>query len=58
VFDGSILATAAVSAPEVMVKSVGVALDPFTDLPGEEREVLFENISGVAGQRCVGARRG
>ncbi|MGO8937583.1 MAG: helix-turn-helix domain-containing protein [Mycobacterium sp.] len=41
-FDGSILATAAVSAPEVMVKSVGAALDPFTDLPGEEREVLFE----------------
>lgn len=42
VFDGSILATAAVSAPEVMVKSVGAALDPFTDLPDEEREMLFE----------------
>jgi hypothetical protein len=42
VFDGSILATAAVSAPEVMVKSVGAALDPFTDLPDEDREMLFE----------------
>jgi sugar diacid utilization regulator len=42
VFDGSVLATAAVSAPEVMIKSVGAALDPFTDLPDEEREMLFE----------------
>jgi sugar diacid utilization regulator len=42
VFDGSILATAAVSAPGVMVKSVGAALDLFTDLPDEEREMLFE----------------
>jgi sugar diacid utilization regulator len=42
VFDGSILATAAVSAPEVMVKSVGTALDSFSDLPDEEREILFE----------------
>ena len=42
VFDGSILATAAVSAPEMMVKSVGAALDCFGDLPDEEREILFE----------------
>jgi hypothetical protein len=42
VFDGSILATAAVSAPDVMVKSVGTALDCFSDLPDEEREILFE----------------
>ena len=42
VFDGSILATAAVSAPEVMVQTVGVALDGFGDLPDEEREMLFE----------------
>ena len=42
VFDGSILATAAVSAPEAMVKSVRAALNPFTDLPEEEREALFE----------------
>jgi sugar diacid utilization regulator len=42
VFDGSILATAAVSAPEAMVKSVRAALNPFTDLPDQEREMLFE----------------
>jgi hypothetical protein len=42
VFDGSILATAAVSAPEAMVQAVGAALDGFGDLPDEEREVLFE----------------
>jgi PucR C-terminal helix-turn-helix domain/GAF domain len=41
-FDGSILATAAVSAPQIMVKSVGTALDSFSDLPDEERESLFE----------------
>jgi DNA-binding PucR family transcriptional regulator len=42
VFDGSILATAAVSAPEAMVQSVGAALDGFGDLPDDEREVLFD----------------
>jgi hypothetical protein len=42
VFDGSILATAAVSAPQLMVQTVGAALDPFTDLPDQEREMLFE----------------
>jgi hypothetical protein len=42
VFDGSILATAAVSAPEVMVKLIGSALDGFDDLSGDEREMLFE----------------
>ena len=42
VFDGSILATAAVSAPEVMTKAVGTALDCFCDLPDDEREILFE----------------
>jgi sugar diacid utilization regulator len=42
VFDGSILATAAVSAPEVMVKTVGAALDGFGDLPDADRELLFE----------------
>jgi sugar diacid utilization regulator len=41
VFDGSILATAAVSAPEVMVRTVGAALDCFGDLPDEDREMLF-----------------
>jgi sugar diacid utilization regulator len=42
VFDGSILATAAVSAPEVMVQTVGAALDCFGDLPDEDREMLFK----------------
>jgi sugar diacid utilization regulator len=42
VFDGSILATAAVSAPQVMVQTVGTALDCFGDLPDEERETLFD----------------
>jgi sugar diacid utilization regulator len=42
VFDGSILATAAVSAPEAMIKTVGAALDGFGHLPDEDREMLFE----------------
>jgi len=42
VFDGSILATAAVSAPEVMVQTVGAALDGFGDIPDEDREILFK----------------
>ena len=42
VFDGSILATAAVSAPAAMIKTVGAALDGFGDLPDEDRETLFE----------------
>jgi hypothetical protein len=42
VFDGSILATAAVSAPEVMVKLVDPILDRFADLGEDERNVLFD----------------
>jgi sugar diacid utilization regulator len=42
VFDGSLLATAAVSAPEPMIQTVGAALDCFGDLPDEDREMLFE----------------
>src|SRR5271168_2788277 len=42
VFDGSILATAAVSAPEAMIQAVGAALDCFGDLPDKDREMLFE----------------
>jgi len=42
VFDGSILATAAVSAPEAMIQTVGAALDGFSHLPDEEREMLFD----------------
>jgi DNA-binding PucR family transcriptional regulator len=42
VFDGSILATAAISAPEAMIKTVGAALVGFGDLPDEDRAMLFE----------------
>jgi hypothetical protein len=42
VFDGSILAAAAVSAPDVMVKLMGIALGGFDDLPVAERAMLFE----------------
>jgi hypothetical protein len=42
VFDGSILAIAAVAAPEVMVKSIGKAFGGFDDLADDEREMLFE----------------
>jgi DNA-binding PucR family transcriptional regulator len=42
VFDGSILATAAVSAPEVMVELASPVMECFADLAEDEREVLFE----------------
>jgi hypothetical protein len=42
VFDGSILATAAVSAPEVMVELASPVMECFADLDDDEREVLFE----------------
>jgi PucR C-terminal helix-turn-helix domain/GGDEF-like domain/GAF domain len=42
VFDGSILATAAVSAPEAMIKIVGPTLEGFSRLSNEEREILLE----------------
>src|SRR4029077_11415696 len=42
VFDGSILATAAVSAPQAMIKTVGAVLDGFDDLPDADREMLFK----------------
>ena len=54
VFDGSILATAALAAPDVMVKSACAVLDAFADLSDDEREVLFRNVSGVAGDRRLG----
>jgi hypothetical protein len=40
VFDGSILATAAVSAPQIVVNSVGGALGGFRDLPDAVSEIL------------------
>jgi PucR C-terminal helix-turn-helix domain/GAF domain/GGDEF-like domain len=42
VFDGSILATAAVSAPEAMIRAVGNALNGFAGLADADREMLFE----------------
>jgi hypothetical protein len=42
VFDGSILATAAVAAPEVMVRSIETALGGFHNIPDDEREMLLE----------------
>lgn len=42
VFDGTILATAALAAPDVMIKAAGSALACFVDLPDEEREILFQ----------------
>ena len=41
-FDGSILATAAVSAPEVMIKLVSPTIDCFAELSHTEREILFD----------------
>lgn len=41
-FDGSILATAAVSAPEVMVKLVTPTIECFAELAQHERDILFD----------------
>jgi DNA-binding PucR family transcriptional regulator len=41
-FDGSILSTAAVSAPEVMVKLAMPIIECFSELTADERDVLFE----------------
>lgn len=41
-FDGSILAAAAVSAPALMVKSASAVLDGLAELTDEERDVLLE----------------
>jgi hypothetical protein len=42
VFDGSILATAAISAPNLMLKSAVSALDGLSNLPAQDREMLYE----------------
>src|SRR3954469_691465 len=41
-FNGSILSTAAVSAPEVMVKLAKPIIECFVELAADERDVLFE----------------
>ena len=42
VFDGSVLASAAVGAPEVMTKLVAPIVDSFAGMADEERAVLFD----------------
>ncbi|MBB5166754.1 hypothetical protein HNP02_006743 [Mycobacterium sp. AZCC_0083] len=42
IFDGSILATAAIGAPDLMLKSAGSALDRLAKIPAREREMLYE----------------
>jgi hypothetical protein len=42
VFDNSVLAVAAVSAPEVTKKVATIILGQFDDLPTEEKDVLFD----------------
>jgi hypothetical protein len=41
-FDGSILSTAALSAPEVMVKLVTPTIECFAEVAQEERNILFD----------------
>jgi hypothetical protein len=41
-FDGSILSTAALSAPEVMVKLVTPTIECFAELADDERDILFD----------------
>ena len=50
VFDGTLLATAAIGAPAVMVKAAGTTLGVFDDLPEDEREMLFQTFR--AWQEC------
>jgi sugar diacid utilization regulator len=45
VFDASILASAAVSAPEVMTKLVAAMLESFVELADDDRETLFQTFS-------------
>ncbi len=42
VFDGSILGSAAISAPEVMMKAVAPMLEQFADLSADQRQILFD----------------
>jgi PucR C-terminal helix-turn-helix domain/GGDEF-like domain len=57
-FDGSILASAAVSAPDVLVKLVAPTIDSFAGLPDQERDILFETfqawVDNDGSMRAVG----
>src|SRR4029079_10032223 len=50
VFDNSVLAVAAVSAPEITKKVATVILGQFDDLPSEEKDVLINTFRGLACQ--------
>jgi len=56
VFDGSILATAAVSAPEAMLQTVGAVLDCFGDLAYENRVTRRRPGDRDCGQTCKATR--
>ncbi len=57
-FDGSILASAAVSAPDVLVKLVEPTMDCFSELSDQERDTLFETfqawVDNDGSMRAVG----
>ncbi len=57
-FDGSILASAAVSAPDVLVKLVEPTMDCFAGLSDQERDTLFETfqawVDNDGSMRAVG----
>ena len=57
-FDGSILASAAVSAPDVLVKLVAPTLEFFAGLSDQERDILFDTfqawVDNDGSMRAVG----
>ena len=57
-FDGSILASAAVSAPDVLVKLVAPTIDSFAELSDQERSILFKTfqawVDNDGSMRAVG----
>jgi hypothetical protein len=56
VFDGSMLATAAVSAPDVMLKMTQAALGCFKELPDHEQKILFDTFRAWQdNEGCVSA---
>jgi hypothetical protein len=60
-FDGSLPAVVAVSAPEVMVKLVTPTSECFAELADDEWDILFDTLSGLAGNDgslcCAGLTR-
>jgi hypothetical protein len=62
-FDGSILSTAAVCAPEIMMKLLAPLIDCFAELASEKSDILFETFRAwlepaqVAGGESCSAER-